>query len=394
MEYLLNPFKPGAGRIPPELAGRAQLVAEFRQMLFQARETGEGDRPWILTGLRGVGKTVLLNQLGREATELKLMFVKVEASASAPLANSLAKELHLALRRVLSTSDKAKKIWHASARALRSFQLRVDPTGAYSFGVTVEPQLGVADSGDLATDLQELLERIGLAAREENTVLLLAVDELQEATAPDLASLNMALHNLGQSISPVPVLFVGAGLPSLPAVLADATSYAERLYDYRRIGLLDETATTTALVVPVQSNGAEWSEGALNEAVDATGGYPYFIQAYGSYIWAARATNLISLDDVEIGVESARAEVDRGLYQSRWERSSPTQQAFMAAMALDAGDPSAMSELVVRLGKKSTTDISVNRRDLIRSGLIYMPQRGSVAFTVPGMHDFITRQEA
>ncbi|MCU1480813.1 MAG: hypothetical protein JWQ19_1599 [Subtercola sp.] len=393
MDYQLNPFKPGAGRIPPELAGRADLVAEYRRLLYQARETGEGDRPWILTGLRGVGKTVLLNQFGKEAADLKLMFIKVEASGDTPLAQSLIKELHLALRRVMSASDRARRTWHTAARAFRSFQLRIDPTGSYAFGVTIEPSLGVADSGDLAVDLRELLEQIGLAAREANTVLLLAVDELQEASANDLASLNRALHKLGQDISPVPVVFVGAGLPSLPAVLADATSYAERLYDYRRIGLLDVMATTDALAVPVQSGGAEWNEDALGEAVDATGGYPYFIQAYGSYIWAARATNLITLDDVEIGVEAARAEIDRGLYQSRWERSSPTQQAFMAAMALDAGDPSAMSDLVVRLGKRSTTDISVNRRDLIRSGLIFTPQRGVVAFTVPGMDDFISRQE-
>ncbi|MEF2979281.1 ATP-binding protein [Subtercola sp. YIM 133946] len=393
MEYLLNPFKPGAGRIPPELAGRAELIGQYRRMLYQARETGESDRPWILTGLRGVGKTVLLNQLGAEAADLKLLFIKVEASNSTPLASALAKELHLALRRVMSTSDRARTAWHAAARAFRSFQLRVDPTGAYSFGVTIEPQPGVADSGDLAVDLHELLERIGLAAREQNTALLLAVDELQEAPANDLAALNRALHGLGQAVSPVPVLFVGAGLPSLPAVLADATSYAERLYDYRRIGLLDEQATTDALLLPVQANGADWANEALNEAVDATGGYPYFIQAYGSYIWASRATNLITLDDVEIGVEAARAEVDRGLYQSRWERASATQQAFMAAMAADAGEPSSMADLVVRLNKRSTTDISVNRRDLIRRGLIFMPRRGSVAFTVPGMHDFILRQE-
>ncbi|WP_241985091.1 MULTISPECIES: ATP-binding protein [unclassified Cryobacterium] len=392
MELATNPFKPGAGRVPPLLAGRSDLLREFRNRLYQARETGEGERPWILSGLRGVGKTVLLNQLGRDAAELKLVFVKVEASSGKPLAVALAKELHLALRRILSSSDRAKALWSKAASVLHSFQVRVDPSGTYSFTVDVDPEPGVADSGDLAVDLQELLETIGLAAREANTVILLAVDELQEASFEDLAALNVALHNLGQDVFPVPVVFVGAGLPSLPAVLADATSYAERLYDYRQIGLLDTTATSDALTAPTRANGVDWEPDALDAAVTATGGYPYFIQACGSHVWAVRATDTITLQDAQIGIESARTEVEQGLYQSRWERATPTQRAFMSAMASDNDAPSSMAELVTRLRKKRTTDLSVNRRDLIRSGHIYTPERGFVAFTVPGMADFITRQ--
>lgn len=392
MDLVTNPFKPGAGRVPPVLAGRSDLLGEFRNRLYQARETGEGERPWILSGLRGVGKTVLLNQLGREAAELKLIFIKVEATSSNPLAVALAKELHLALRRVLSSSERSKQLWSKAARVLRSFQVRVDPSGTYSFTVDIEAERGVADSGDLAVDLQELLQTIGLASREANTVLLLAIDELQEASSDDLAALNVALHNLGQDVFPVPVVFVGAGLPSLPAVLADATSYAERLYDYRQIGLLDTAATIEALTAPARANGVDWEPDALNAAVTATGGYPYFIQACGSHVWAVRATDIITLDDARIGIESARTEVEQGLYQSRWERATPTQRAFMAAMAIDNDAPSSMAELVARLGKKRTTDLSVNRRDLIRNGYIYTPERGFVAFTVPGMADFIDRQ--
>lgn len=391
MDLATNPFKPGAGRVPPVLAGRSDLLSEFRNRLSQARETGEGERPWILSGLRGVGKTVLLNQLGRDAAELKLIFIKVEASSSKPLAVALAKELHLALRRVLSSSDRARALWSKAASVLRSFQVRVDPSGTYSFTVDVEPERGVADSGDLAVDLQELLATIGLAAREANTVVLLAVDELQEASPEDLAALNVALHNLGQDVFPVPVVFVGAGLPSLPAVLADATSYAERLYDYRQIGLLDTAATSDALTAPARAKEVIWEADALDAAVTATGGYPYFIQACGSHVWAVRATDTITLQDAQIGIESARAEVEQGLYRSRWERATPTQRAFMSAMAIDDA-PSSMAELVTRLRKKRTTDLSVNRRDLIRSGHIYTPERGFVAFTVPGMADFIARQ--
>ena len=392
MDFASNPFKPGAGRVPPVLAGRAELLSEFRTRLYQARETGEGERPWILSGLRGVGKTVLLNQLGREAAELGLVFIKVEASRSKPLAVALAKELHLALRRVLSTSDRARALWSRAARVLRSFQVRVDPAGSYSFTFDIEPERGVADSGDLAVDLQELLESIGLAAREANTVLLLAVDELQEASPEDLAALNVALHNLGQDVFPVPIVFVGAGLPSLPAVLADATSYAERLYDYRQVGLLDTASTADALTSPAHTNGVEWETDALDAAVTATGGYPSFIQACGSHVWSVRATDIITLDDAQIGIDAARTEIEQGLYQSRWERATPTQRAFMSAMAIDNDTPSSMAELVTRLQKKRTTDLSVNRRDLIRSGHIYTPERGLVAFTVPGMAAFIAKQ--
>jgi len=391
VEYAPNPFRPGAGRVPPEIAGRSALLNEFGTRLYQARESGEGERPWILSGLRGVGKTVLLNQFGREAIDLRLVFVKVEASASISLPTALAKELHLALRKLVSASDRARQVWARAASVLRSFQVRVDPSGAVSFAIDVEPLRGVADSGDLAVDLQELLEAVGLAAREANSVILLAVDELQDASETDLAALNIALHNLGQDSFPVPIMFVGAGLPSLPSVLADATSYAERLYDYRRIGLLDAASTSAALVLPARANGVEWNAAGLEAAIEATGGYPYFIQACGSHVWAAHTGYLITQSDAELGVRLARQEVERGLYESRWDRATPTQRAFMVAMAQDHDVRSSIADLVVRLNRNRASDLSVNRRDLIRSGHIYAPERGFVAFTVPGIADWILR---
>ena len=391
MDEPLNPFRPGAGRVPPELAGRNDLIQEFRQRLYQARESGEGERPWILSGLRGVGKTVLLNQLGREAAELRLVFVKVEASRSISLPMALSKELQLSLRKLLSLPERAGEIWLRAARVLRSFQVRLDPSGSVSFAIDIEPERGVADSGDLAVDLQELFEVIGAAARAANSVVLIAVDELQDAAESDLTALNVALHNLGQDSFPVPVVFVGAGLPSLPAVLADATSYAERLYDYRRIGLLDSVATADALVVPALANGVNWDDRALAMAIDATGGYPYFIQACGSHVWAAHSGSTITVGDAELGISLAREEVERGLYESRWDRATPTQRAFMIAMSVDGEERSSMADLVTRLHRQRTTDLSVNRRDLIRNGHIYAPERGYVAFTVPGMADYISR---
>ncbi|WP_431030947.1 ATP-binding protein [Plantibacter sp. RU18] len=391
MDFDVNPFRPGAGRVPPELAGRSGLISEFSQLLYQARETGEGQRPWILSGLRGVGKTALLNQLGREAVQLKLVFIKVEATRTTSLSVSLSKELHLALRRLMSASDRARELWTRAAGALKSFQLRFDPDGTYALGLTVEAARGVADSGDLAVDVQELFEQIGEAARDTNTVLVIAVDELQEAPINDLTGLNVALHALGQAPNPVPVMFIGAGLPSLPAVLADATSYAERLYDYRQLGLLDETATASALEVPTRVHGVMWDEDALAAAVRATGGYPYFIQALGSHVWLARTSDQINADDVALGSALAQNEVDQGLYQSRWERATPQQRAFMEAMSADNDSPSALTAIATRVGKKRS-GISVTRDLLIRSGHIYAPDRGYVAFTVPGMASFIRRQ--
>lgn len=394
VEMMANPFKPGAGRVPPELAGRSEILDQFRELLYQARESGDGERPWILSGLRGVGKTVLLNQFGATALELKLLFVKVEASSGQSLAVALTKELHLALRKVTSGSDRARQVWGRAVRVFRSFQVRVDPSGVYTFGVGVdfEPEPGVADSGNLAVDLQELLQSVGEAARDSQSVVLLAVDELQDAASEDLQALNIALHNLGQAISPAPVVFVGAGLPSLPAVLAEATSYAERLYDYRQIGLLDDVETRDALEVPVAANGVSWQSEALDAAVDATGGYPYFIQACGKHVWAAHTGDTISLDDAQLGINQAQREVERGLYQSRWERANASQRLFMTAMAEDEGTPSLMTELVRRLGRKKMSDLSVNRADLIRSGHIYAPERGRVAFTVPGISNYIRSQ--
>lgn len=391
MPNSINPFRPGAGRVPPELAGRAQLLGDFTRLMYEARETGEGHRPWVLSGLRGVGKTALLNQLGREAEALKIIFIKLEASAAIPLTAGLAKELHLSLRRVMSTSDRARHVWSRAAGALKSFQMRFDPDGSYAIGISAQPLAGVADSGDLSVDLLELLENIGEAARDANSVLLIGIDELQEAPTRDLTALNMALHSLGQAPRPVPIMFVGVGLPSLPAVLADATSYAERLYDYRHIGLLDDDATRSALEIPANAAGVSWQPLALESAVRHTGGYPYFVQALGSHIWVARTSDLIDADDVELGTRLATAEVDSGLYQSRWERATPKQRALLIAMAQDDGKDSPVAMLSERLGKKRSS-LSVTRDQLIKNGLIYAPSRGFLAFTVPGMPQFIERQ--
>ncbi len=389
-----NPFRPGAGRVPPVLAGRDAIMSVVDSVMRDIVGSGEGDRPIVVSGLRGVGKTVLLNEFVRRARESRRwVAIKLEAVNGRSLASQLAQALHTEMRKQMSLGDVAVAKLRRAASALRSFQLKVDPTGTYSFGFDVQPLAGVADSGQLEVDLRELLEELAAALRELDTALLLAIDELQEAPAADLNALNVALHDIGQDAHPAPILFIGTGLPSLPAVLADATSYAERLYDYRALDLLTDSETRVALSAPTGDRGVSWDVAALDEAVASVSGYPYFAQACGKHVWASRAVaDRISAEDARIGIELARDEVDRGLYQSRWERATPAQREVMKAMALDAGRPSSMQDLVARTGKKRTSDLSVSRRELIRNGHVYAPDRGYLSFTVPGMDDYIERR--
>lgn len=389
----INPFKPGAGRVPPELAGRDAILRTVRHTMDQVLAQSEGDRPIIISGLRGVGKTVLLNEIGRQAMRSqRWMVIKLEASAGRTLRQSLARELHSSLRSTMSLGDQARERLGKALKVFRSFQMTVDPNGSYGFGFEVQPESGYADSGEFERDLEDLLREVGLAFRGLDIGLLLAIDELQDAPKSDLSGLNLALHALGQETWPVPVFMVGTGLPSLPAILADATSYAERLYDYRRLDLLSDDETREALTVPTERFQVRWEDDALERAVDAIGGYPYFAQACGKHVWDSRThSDRITLDDAEVGVLRARDEVDQGLYQSRWDRATPKQRELMRAMADDEGRPSAIQDLVSRTGKSRTSDLSVSRNELIKNGHVYAPDRGFLAFTVPGMADFIRR---
>jgi AAA ATPase domain len=388
-----NPFKPGAGRVPPELAGRAVLVNDVQSALDQIVLEGEGGRPVIISGLRGVGKTVLLNEFVRRAQDSRLWFaIKLEAVADTSLQVPLARAIYLELRSTMGAGEIAREKFAKALSVFRSFQLKVDPTGTYSFGFDVDPAAGIADTGDFEHDVYELLDQLGTTARELGMGVLLAVDELQTAPKSDLNSLNVALHTLGQDARPVPVSFIGTGLPSLPAVLADATSYAERLYDFRTIGLLDDAEARDALAHPVERRGITWADDAINATLVSVGGYPYFAQACGKHVWDVSTGDTITLPDALIGIQKARDEVDRGLYMSRWDRATQAQRAMMKAMAADNDQPSAIQDLVARLGRSRTSDLSVSRRELIKAGHIYAVDRGYVAFTVPGMADFIHRR--
>lgn len=392
MDPVSNPFRPGAGRRPPVLAGRQRLLSAFDVAVRIAEEYGEGDRSWVLNGLRGVGKTVLLNELMTQANARKWIVAKVEASKTKPLGEVLASELVKATRTATGRHPAGGKFKRALG-VLRSFSLAVGTSGV-SLGATVEPEHGIADSGRFGDDLAALLEIMGDASLDVRVGTLILVDELQEAATEDLEAINMAVHSLGQAEVPLPVLFVGAGLPSLPAQLADAASYAERLYDYQPIGLLSGGDVRTALTEPCRASGTTWDDDALEAAVALASGYPYFVQAIGKHVWDHAVGPVIRIEDVEVGGRRAREEIDAGLYRSRWERATVAQRRMLTGMAeLKNDDPVEIGELASHLGKSRTSDLSVARKELISKGLVYVPERGVVAFTVPGMADFILGQD-
>lgn len=390
MDPVANPYRPGAGRRPPILAGRQPLLSGFDVICRRASELGEGDRSWVLNGLRGVGKTVLLTEMADRASSAGWIAAKAEVGVE-PLPVALSRALVKAMRTATGRhpENRVKRL----LGVFKAFSLRVEPSGAFAFGVDVEPLAGIADSGRFADDLAALFETLGETARDLGIGVLILVDELQEAAADELAAVNVAVHGLGQADPPLPLTLIGAGLPSLPAQLAEATSYAERLYDYRSVGLLDDVDSREALVVPSRHLDVEWEPDALDAAVAAARGYPYLLQAVGKHIWDHARRSPIDSDDVAVGLADAQREVDDGLYRSRWERATPAQRDLMRSLADLAGDSSAaIADIASALGKTKSSHISVARNELIKKGLVYAPDRGLLAFTVPGMHDFIARQ--
>lgn len=391
MDPVVNPYRPGAGRRPPLLAGREPLIERFDVVRRRAEEYGEGERSWVLNGLRGVGKTVLLNELLTQVSDRDWITAKVEAAAATSLPIALSQALVRGMR--TATGRHPESALRRLLAVFKAFSLKLEPGGSVELGMDVAPLAGIADSGRLADDLSSLFEVLGQTARELGVGVLILVDELQEASAAELAALNNAIHHLGQAETPLPLTFVGAGLPSLPALLADATSYAERLYDHQTIGLLDAAAAEAALTVPAQERGIEWTPQALAAAVAAAAGYPYFLQSVGKHVWDNARRSPIDLDDVHVGLVAARREVDDGLYRSRWARATPAQRELLRALAAVGGAEAAgVAEIAARMGRSRTSDVSVARIELIKKGLVYSPERGLLAFTVPGMHEFIARE--
>ncbi len=387
MDPVRNPYSPGAGQRPPELAGRESELAAF-EVALDRLAAGRAERGVLLTGLRGVGKTVLLEEFRSLADQRGWVSAFIEADADRPF--------RLLACRALTSSLRATSLRHRSSarlrsalRVFRSFSLRASPDGSIGIGIDVDPLDGRADSGDLELDLSELLVDLGEAAADFGAGVLLLVDELQEIPRSDIAALAGAAHRANRLRLPVAVC--GAGLPNLPTLLTEAKTYAERLFAYRPIGALARPEAADALRCPAEALDVTWEPDALDHAVIAAEGYPYFLQVFGKMIWdGAPSHNAISTDDARVGVLIAQSELRDSFYGPRWERATPAQRAYLTAMA-DEETPDGVvpsGRVAARVGK-SHRELSTSRDQMIRRGLIYAPARGLVAFTIPGMAAFI-----
>jgi hypothetical protein len=387
MDPRLNPYAPGAGTPPPELAGRDDLIEKAAVALDRIR-AGRPARSFILYGLRGVGKTVLLNRIRLDAEARHIASVKAEA----PEERSLPALLAPALRATLLRLDRGEAAKEGVARAMRALAgfakaLKVKYQDI-EIGIDVEAERGLADSGVLDNDLTELIASIGTAAAERNTAVVLYIDELQYVPEEQLASLIMALHSASQD--QLPITMVAAGLPQLIGQMGRAKSYAERLFEFAPVDRLDEDAARTALTVPAARERVGYEPGAVTEILRQTLGYPYFLQEWGKYSWNLADTSPIELHDAEQATIQALAELDASFFRVRFDRLTPAEKHYLRAMAELGPGPHRSGDIADALGRKVTT-VAPIRNGLIAKGMLYSPAHGDTAFTVPLFDGFMKR---
>jgi len=398
-----NPYAPGAGQRPPELAGRDRELGVFDVALERVAR-GRPERSLILTGLRGVGKTVLLNTLRSQAINRLWGTGKIEARPDQSLRRPLSAALHMAVRE-LAPHHRAPDRIDEFLAVLKAFALRTDLTTGpppklrdrWQPGIDVPPAAGRADSGDIEIDLVELLTDAASVATDVGTGVALFIDEMQDLSPADVSALCAACHELSQTGAPL--IVVGAGLPHLPAVLSGAKSYSERLFRYLRIDRLDRISADQALCAPASREEVEFEAKALDVLYEASGGYPYFVQAYGKATWDHAPQSPITAADVRVAAPEAEAELAVGFFGSRFERATPAEREYMRAMAALTGPDAASdmdaavstAEIAKSLDRKPAS-LSPARDALIKKGLIYCGERGTVAFTVPHFGRYLRTQ--
>jgi hypothetical protein len=387
VDPIRNPYAPGAGQRPPELAGRDEQLSAFDVVLERVARS-RPERSLVLTGLRGVGKTVLLNALRSAAVRRRWGTGKLEARPDQGLRRPLSSALHQAVRELgHPRQDEADHV----LGVIRAFAQRDAGPSAklrdvWNPGIDVPAVRGRADSGDIEIDLVELFTDVGGLAADVGRGVAVFIDEMQDLGPDDVSALCAACHEISQS--GLPVIVVGAGLPHLPAVLSASKSYSERLFRYQRIDRLARDAADLALSAPAKEEDAEFTPGALDRMYAATGGYPYFIQAYGKAVWDLAPTSPITEADVAVAAPEAERELAVGFFGSRYERATPGEREYLRAMSDVAVAVSPELEAVLTadvaavLGKKPQS-LSPARDSLLKKGLIYSGERGRIAFTVP-----------
>lgn len=387
MDRTQNPFSPGAGAPPPELVGRDPILEDAR-ILMQRIKRKRPEKSMLLTGLRGVGKTVLLNEMERIATEVGYRTISIEAhenKALGPLLTPHLWKLLFELDRIAGFGNKVKR----SLSVLRSFISGLKITvNDVSIGLDIEPERGSADSGDLETDVPNLFIAIAEAAEERQSAIAILIDEIQYLTQKELGALIMAMHKMQQR--QLPLILLGAGLPILPGLAGDSKSYAERLFNFPNIGALSEIDAERALQEPAQEEGVIFESPALEEIFRLTKGYPYFIQEWGYQTWNLAESSPITLRMVKNATNKVLKRLDDNFFRVRFDRLIPSEKIFLREMARLGKGPYKTGD-IAELLKIKTTSVTSVRANLIKKGMIYSPSYGELAFTVPLFDEFMIR---
>ena len=387
MDPRLNPFAPVAGMPPPELAGRDDLLERAAVALDRIRARRSA-RSFILYGLRGVGKTVLLNRMRQDAEARGIATVRMEVPEERSLPALLIPALRATLLR-LSRGEALRDALLQGMRALAGFTkaLKVKYQDI-EFSIDVDPETGLADSSDLDTDLTDLLVTLGKAARERSTAIVLFIDELQYVPEEQLAALIAALHSASQE--QLPITMVAAGLPQLVGRAGDAKSYAERLFEFAQLDRLDDDDARNALIVPALKEGVAFNPDATSEILRQTSGFPYFLQEWGKHSWDVADASPIAFGDAQRATTAALAELDASFFRVRFDRLTPAQKRYMRAMAELGPGPHRSGDVAHVLERKVTT-VAPLRNALIAKGMIFSPAHGDTAFTVPLFDTFMKR---
>lgn len=387
MNPLTNPFSPGAGNQPPELAGRSELLRKVEILLARVK-AGRSEQSMCMVGLRGVGKTVLLNRVREIAEAQGYHALLIEAHENKALPLLLLPPLRrtlFALDRMQDASQKVKR----GLRVLRSFIGSVKvKVGDAEFGLDIDPETGAADSGDLEADLAELFAAVGEAAADRGSAVAIIIDELQYMTEVEMSALIMAIHRVSQRN--LPLVLVGAGFPQLVGLAGKSKSYAERLFTYPEVGALSYEDATRALQGPVATQGVRFTPDALAEVYRVTQGYPYFLQEWGYQAWNMAEHSPIDLDLVRKTTLASTERLDQSFFRVRFDRLTPREKDYLCALAEMGAGNQRSGAVAERLGVKVQT-IAPLRSSLIKKGMIYSPAHGDTAFTVPLFDQFMLR---
>lgn len=387
MDPRKNPYAPGAGTLPPELAGRDEIIEKVSIQLDRCRN-GLAYRSFLMVGLRGVGKTVLLNHLAVNAEAEGFAVISIET----PEKRSLPALIIPSLRSMLLKLDRSAAAGNVAKRALKALGGFVGAMklkyNDIEFGVDLGNEPGLADSGDLENDLMALFVEIGLAAREKKTALVIFIDEMQYIDEAQFAALIMALHKCTQK--QLPLTIVGAGLPQLVGQAGRAKSYAERLFEYPEIGPLQKSAAKDALIIPASRLGVQFEESALDEILSQTKGYPYFLQEWGKHCWQCAMRSPITLEDAKAATDLAISELDASFFRVRFDRLTPGEKKYLRAMA-EIGSGPLRSGDIAHLLKKEVQGVAPTRATLIAKGMIFSPDHGDNSFTVPLFDGYMKR---